>query len=124
MVGVNSTLGRANGERRIVIRKSLGISPAPTALGCAKLEEYVGEIGNFDFGVLTTQADFGEISKFREVSVSRQDRVKNRTVAVGCVMRKLKDTLAGYLTGEVNMFSIYENANGWKCRNTWGKLRN
>ena len=76
---------------------------APTARGCAKLEEYFGEVGNCDLEVSATQADFEAIAEVAQVAVSRQDRRNGRTIATEVATRKLKDMFSDYMTKAVDI---------------------
>ena len=55
---------------------------------------------------LAPQADFEEIAVIKKVSVSIQGRGKHRMGANEGAIRRLKDTLSGYLTKSVYMFPM------------------
>ena len=66
-------------------------------------------MGKCALEVLALQADFGEISGVKKVSVSRQDRRKSRMDAIEGAIRNMGDILSGYLTTAVNMFPMDGN---------------
>ena len=101
-------------------KKNRSVLPLPpTASGCAKSEEYFANVRNCDLEVAATHLDIEDIDEIKEVSVSRQDRRKNRTNAISGDIGKLKDMLSGYLTKAVNTFSRDTNTERRKCLNIW-----
>ena len=80
------------------------IDGRPSFPNCARICQIGRVFRGADLDFLAVQADFGDITTVKKVSVSKQERRKNRTGNMENGLANLKDMPASCLTREYNMF--------------------